>query len=181
MSGLIMKLSLKDMGAGKAVKQLAERIERPQEFLREAGIYLLSSVQRNFQAQGRPVLWERSKRAIAQHGQTLRDTGRLMNSVTMKVFNNILRIGTNVIYAAIQHFGGTIDKEVSVKSHVRYYKHSKASIRNRKVTYSTVVKAHSIQMNTTIPARPYMMAQAEDWPVIVKIGQDYFIPVRFAA
>ncbi len=181
MSGMIMKLSLEDMGAGQAVKQLAERIERPQEFLREAGVYLLSSIQQNFQAQGRPIPWERSQRAIKQHGQTLRDTGRLMNSITMKVFNNVLTVGTNVVYAAIQHFGGTIDKEVSVKAHARYYKHAKASIKTRSVTYSTTVQSHSRKMNTTITARPYMMVQEGDWPIIIKIGQDYMIPVRFAA
>ncbi len=180
MSGLVLKLSLKDMGAGLAVKQLAENISRPQRMLQEMGMVMLSSVQQNFISQGRPVPWVVSKRAIAQHGQTLRDTGRLMNSITMKVDNNSVRVGTNVVYAAAQHFGHHYDKEVTVKGYIRYYKHNKASLSNRKPTYSTVVKSHNRKMDHTLPARPYMMLQPEDWETIKKIGYDYLIPVQGA-
>jgi phage gpG-like protein len=181
MSGIILKLSLKDMGAGRAVQQFVDKLDRPQEFLQEAGIYLLSSVQRNFVEQGRPVPWKPSKRAEAWHGKTLRKSGRLMNSITMRVWENILKIGLNVIYAAIQHFGGTINKTVSVKAHTRYYKHTGRSIKQGGKSFHPFaeVKSHSRKMNITILARPFLMAQDEDWPVIVQMGERYFIPVRF--
>src|SRR5574341_1107956 len=34
------------------------------------------------------------------------DTGRLRNSITAVALNDTLRVGTNVIYAGIQQFGG---------------------------------------------------------------------------
>jgi len=175
-----MKLNLKDMGAGQAVKQLAENISRPQRMLQEVGLVMLSSVQQNFIAQGRPVPWKPSIRAIAQHGQTLRDTNRLMNSINMKVSDNEVRVGTNVVYAAAQHFGHHYDKAVEVKGYVRYYKNVKTSLSNRKPTYSTVVEAHSMTMNHTLPARPYMILQAEDWERIKQIGYRYLIPIQGA-
>ena len=182
MSGLALKLSLKDMGAGQAVKQLAENISRPRKMLQEMGMVMLSSIQQNFIAQGRPVPWEPSKRAIAQHGQTLRDTGRLMNSITMKVDSNYVRVGTNVIYAAIHHFGGTIDKTVQVKGYTRIYKKSDMKMKSGGKWFYPIsqVKGHSRHMNTTITARPYMMLQPEDWETIKKIGYDYLIPVQGA-
>lgn len=173
----MLKLSLKDLGAGQAVKQLVENVSRPQKMLQEMGMVMLSSIQQNFIAQGRPVPLVPSQRAIRQHGQTLRDTGRLMNSITMKVDSNSVRVGTNVVYAAAQNFGHTYDKAVNVKGYVRYYKHNKASIGNRKPTYSTVVKGHSRTMNHTLPARPFMILQADDWDTIKLIGYNYLIPV----
>lgn len=52
--------------------------------------------------------WKKSWRAHVQGGQTLRDTGRLYNSVFAKVQGNRITIGTNVKYAPILHFGGWI-------------------------------------------------------------------------
>lgn len=178
MVGVLMKLSLKDLGAGKAVKQLAENISRPQKMLSKMGMVMISSIQQNFIAQGRPVPWERSQRAIDEHGKTLRDTGRLMNSITMKVYENHVKVGTNVIYAAIHHFGGTISKDVLVKAHVRYYKNIKSSLTTRNPTLSTVVKEHGMKMNLTIPKRPFMLLQDSDWEIIKQIGYDHLIPIQ---
>ncbi len=182
MSGLVLKLSLKDIGAGQVVKQLAENISRPQRFLQEVGMVMFSSIQQNFIAQGRPVPWEPSKRALDWHGKTLRKSGRLMNSITMKVYENSVKVGTNVIYAAIHHFGGTIDKTVQVKGYKRIYKKSDMKAKSGGKWFYPIseVKSHSREMNTTIPARPYMMLQPEDWETIKKIGYDYLIPIQGA-
>lgn len=179
MSGLALKLSLKDMGAGQAVKQLAENISRPQRMLQEIGMVMLSSIQQNFVEQGRPVPWIPSKRAIAQHGQTLRDTGRLMNSITMKVDSNSVRVGTNVIYAAAQHFGHHYDKAVSVKGYTRYYKKSDMKMKKGGKWFYPIsqVASHGRTMGHTLPARPYMILQSEDWETIKQIGYNYLIPV----
>ena len=182
MSGILFKLSLKDMGAGQTVKQLAENISKPQRILQEIGLVMLSSVQQNFIAQGRPVSWKPSQRAIIQHGQTLRDTGRLMNSITMKVYENHVRVGTNVIYAVIQHFGGEIKKGVQVKGYTRILKKSDMKMKKGGKWFYPIsdVKSHSRKMNTTIPARPYMLLQDEDWELIKEIGYKYLIPIQGA-
>lgn len=179
MGGILVNIKLEDRGIAQALQDLSDKIVKPDSFLNEAGIYLLSSVHRNFQEQGRPDRWLESQRVKKKGGQTLRKKGRLLNSITYRVRNNVLKVGTNVVYAAIQHFGGTIDREVSVKAHIRYYRHSKNVIKSggKKFVPFSNIEAHSTRMNTTIPARPFMFVQEEDWPVIMKLGEDFFIPV----
>lgn len=76
----------------------------------EIGAGLVFSVQDRFftgrDVDGNP--WKMSWRAKLQGGQTLRDTGRLMNSYTHNVLSNGVEVGTNVEYAAYLHYGATI-------------------------------------------------------------------------
>ena len=178
--GLVLKFSLRDMGMGRTIQEVADRIEQPQRMLSEIGLVMLSSIKRNFQEGGRPVPWKPSERAIEQHGQTLVDTRRLEKSISMKVYNNRVWVGTNLIYAAIHHFGGTIDKTVQVKGYTRIYKESDMKMKKDGKWYYPIshVKSHSRHMNTTIPERPYMLLQDEDWKTIKQIGYDYLIPVQ---
>jgi phage virion morphogenesis protein len=178
--GLVLKFSLRDMGMGRTIQEVADRLENPQKMLSEIGLVMLSSIKRNFQEGGRPVPWKPSARAIAQHGQTLVDTRRLEKSINMRVYENRVWVGTNLIYAAIHHFGGTIDKTVQVKGYTRIYKKSDMKIKSNGKWYYPIshVASHSRHINTTIPERPYMMLQDEDWETIKRIGYDYLIPVQ---
>lgn len=82
----------------------------------EIGAELVSSTQRRFTGQhdvdGNP--WKQSWRAKNQGreknqgGQTLRDTGRLMNSITHNVLANGVEVGTDFEYAHVLHFGADI-------------------------------------------------------------------------
>ncbi|MEN8392486.1 phage virion morphogenesis protein [Acinetobacter indicus] len=76
----------------------------------EIGQGLVSSIDERFlddrDVDGNP--WKMSWRAMVQGGQTLRDTGRLMNSYTHNVLSNGVEVGTNVEYAAYLHYGATI-------------------------------------------------------------------------
>lgn len=76
----------------------------------EIGSELMTSTQLRFHDQhdveGNP--WKQSWRARMQGGQTLRDTGRLMNSITYNVLPNGVEVGTNVEYAHALHFGANI-------------------------------------------------------------------------
>ena len=76
----------------------------------EIGSELVTSTQLRFHDQhdveGNP--WKQSWRAKMQGGQTLRDTGRLMNSMTHNVLPNGVEVGTNVEYAHALHFGAHI-------------------------------------------------------------------------
>lgn len=76
----------------------------------EIGQGLVSSIDERF-LDGRDVdgnPWKMSWRAMVQGGQTLRDTGRLMNSYTHNVLSNGVEVGTNVEYAVYLHYGATI-------------------------------------------------------------------------
>lgn len=166
--------NLKESGTRtEQIKQLAEGMARPKAMLEEIGLYLLSSIKRNFMEGGRPVRWKPSKRAIRENGMTLIDTGNLMNSISTKVEDRILKIGTDKKYAAIQNFGGTIAKEVKVQQHWRVINQAFGQpIPSRPVK----VKAHSRNMRVTIAPRPFLMIQDEDWRVIERIGHDFMLP-----
>ena len=51
--------------------------------------------------------WLPSLRAIEDNGKTLRDTGRLMASLTYVALPDGVKWGTDVIYARMMHYGGT--------------------------------------------------------------------------
>jgi len=76
----------------------------------EIGAGLVDSVQHRFltgtDVDGNP--WKISWRARMQGGETLRDTGRLMNSYTHNVLSSGVEVGTDVAYAPHLHFGATI-------------------------------------------------------------------------
>jgi len=78
--------------------------------MEEIGSYLVSSTLIRFEDQkgpdGRP--WKPSERARRQGGQTLRDTGRLMQSITYRASRRQVEVGTNVIYAPVHQFGAEI-------------------------------------------------------------------------
>lgn len=76
----------------------------------EIGAGLESSVHNRFLTgtgvDGNP--WKISWRAKLQGGETLRDTGRLMNSYTHNVLSSGVEVGTDVAYAPHLHYGATI-------------------------------------------------------------------------
>lgn len=76
----------------------------------DIGDAMLYATRKRFQYQydvdGNP--WKVSWRARLQGGETLRDTGRLMNSYTHNVLSNGVEVGTDVAYAPHLHYGATI-------------------------------------------------------------------------
>ena len=100
------------------LNQLATDIRHVEGPLKAAGVYALGSIERNFQEQGRPAKWKPladSTRAGRRKGKGSRapriliDSARLKNSIAMKLIAGgsgpEVLIGTNVGYAARQHFG----------------------------------------------------------------------------
>ena len=161
-----IKYTLKDLMVKTRLQRAKERIERPQQALSGCGLVLQRSIAKNFKAGGRPVRWQPSLRARKSKGQTLVKTARLKNSISMQVIGRTLRVGTNVVYAAIHHLGGSIRKNATVKSHLRIMTKAFGKlIAARRVT----VRSHSRQMNLTLPARPYLLVQDEDLRVMKRI------------
>ncbi len=83
--------------------------------------------------------WKPSRRATAQGGQTLVDTGRLRDSVTVEARAEEVAIGSNVVYAAIHQLGGTIKPKTQKALAFRG-------------ADGGLVMARSV----TLPARPYL-------------------------
>ncbi len=141
---------------GKLLQRLQRRGHNLRPVLGEIGEILLTSIERNFAAAGRPHKWPASGRVKRGGGQTLTDTGRLRRSFTRKIGNDQVAIGTNVEYAAALHFGA------KVGPHIIKPKHGKALF--------WPGAAHPVKQvrhpGFTLPARPFLMVQDDDWPKI---------------
>lgn len=87
------------------------RVERP---LRAAGAYMLGSIEKNFQQQGRPKKWTplapstiaRRRKGKGRGGaRILIDKAALKNSMSFRVVGPATEVGTNLIYGRRHHFG----------------------------------------------------------------------------
>lgn len=90
-------------------------------------------------------------RAEKSGSEMLRESGRLMGSLSRQVRGAQLRFGTNVIYAAIHQFGGTI----------------RAKGGGRLAFF--LGGALQRPTEVTIPARPFLGISAEDREEIIEI------------
>ena len=92
------------------LNQLGDFDSLKSQLFDEIGAWLVNSIQHRFLTgtgvDGNP--WKISWRAKLQGGETLRDTGRLMNSYTHNVLSSGVEVGTDVAYATHLHYGATI-------------------------------------------------------------------------
>lgn len=145
---------------GNTLANLADK--RPA--LRIVGELLRTSFSKNFEAGGRPGKWKPSQRAVREGGETLVKTGRLVNSLFAQthpehiedVHATKLVIGTNVKYAAAHQLGAKIGARVilPVKGKALFWPGARHPV--KKVNWP----------GATIPARPFLVIQDEDWTEI---------------
>ena len=130
------------------------RVERP---LHAVGVYMLSSVQKNFDEQGRPQRWtplkpstlaRRRKGKGSGGAKILTDTGRLKNSISHKLV------------------AGADGPGVSVGSNVKYARRQQKGYPGK--TGKGAGRGHS-----PTPPRPFLLIQTEDVPKIVKIVEGF--------
>lgn len=169
---IALEYSLEDLEAKAGLKQLKKRLSKPEQALKECGLVLLRSIAKTFKAGGRPVRWKPSKRAKAVGGKTLIKTAQLKNSITMRVSDKTLTVGTSVKYAAIHDLGGRINKNVTVKKHRRYMtKAFGKPIAGREV----LVKSHQRKMDIDMPQREFLVVQDSDHRIFKRIFQDHLL------
>lgn len=83
--------------------------QKMQKFSRMAGAEMVHQTEERFYNQhdlGRQP-WKPSLRAIRESGKTLRDTGRLMASLTYIALPDGVKWGTNVVYGPWMNYGVT--------------------------------------------------------------------------
>jgi len=162
MSGIT--LTVDDSQVRQLLSDIGKRAGNLRPALSAVGALVRESIRTNFAQGGRPAPWKEVK---GRKGQPLRDTGRLMNSITRKVTGSEVRVGTNAVYAAVQHFGarkgsfGTFSQQV--KPHMRMVR----QVFGRELPFPVWAKVGSHTRRTKlpwgdIPARPFMMVQDED-------------------
>jgi phage gpG-like protein len=128
------------------------------------GPYMLRSVDKNFDAGGRPEKWHEGKK---MSGKTLIKNSTLKQSITYKASRGGLTVSTNVPYAAIHQLGGKIRAHtVSPKPGgvLAFMVHGNMVFTRKPVRIPEV----------TMPARPFLVVQDEDWLVMNRILMDHF-------
>lgn len=134
-------------GFDKAVSNAAKKMANKKLLMATIGETLVSGTIKRFADEEDPQgkNWEKSERAKSESGVTLTETGRLRKSIDYAATQDKVMVGSNVAYARIHQFGGTIKP-----------KNGKALKFNGKDGNPVFVK----QVN--IPARPYIGVSAAD-------------------
>lgn len=137
--------------------------------LAEIGRYGKSSTQMRFRNQVDPDgnRWPPSARAKRDNGQTLRDTGRLRNSLAWNVDDRGVEWGTNVKYAGV-HQNGYSNPRQLVRAHQRLL----TMAWGNKVKKPRKINVRSFNRNMKIPRRRFLGINATDRSVILQILAD---------
>ncbi|HDD52944.1 MAG TPA: hypothetical protein ENF32_02600 [Thermosulfidibacter takaii] len=174
---LQMKVEARDMEASNLLAALQERLANTRPLMEEIGLYLVSQTMLHFVQGGpgwpplRPSTVARRRKGSAV---PLRDTGRLMNSIAYKAENDIVTVGTNVQYAAVQQFGarrgqfGTQEVVQHVRAHLRRQ-------HGRQVPVRAHERRRTIQMPWgDIPPRPFLYMTPQDEGRILRMVREHF-------
>jgi len=137
-----------------ALSQLALERDDKTSLLDEIGINLSENARVRFGDQVSPdgSTWVPSVRAKLQGGETLRDTGRLMGSITHIVSGDSVEYGTNVDYAAALHFGAEIK-----------------SVSGPYLTFKIPGGGWAKKKSVTLPARPFLGLSTEDNDMVIDV------------
>jgi phage gpG-like protein len=177
MTGALMRVELTDQDVALAeLGDLISRTGNPTPLFENIGLSLVTSTQHRFDTgtgvDGSP--WPPSLRVIARGGKTLVLSGRLYRSVSFQASATGVEIGTNVIYAAIHQFGGSINQ--SARNQTLHFKTNKRTGQQRfskakGATHSkeVTIDARAVQM----PARPFIGLDDDDDRAILRIGESY--------
>jgi phage gpG-like protein len=159
--------SFDDSGLQKTLSAMLQRAETPQKPLREIGFLMAQEMKTNIDQGGRPGAWKKSIRAERLGGQTLRDSGTLMNSMTSEVQGNSVAAGPTAVgrkklsdprILAILARGGTI--QAKNKPYLRFPIPGGGWARKKQVT---------------IPARDYTYVPSETTETFGEIVRRYVV------
>jgi len=180
----MLRVELINDGISKALSGVAGKIKQARPLMIQIAGVMGDSVESNFAAQGRPKWKQLSKARIEQRqqkgswpGKILQDTGRLASSVQQKATDTEAIVGTNVIYAAIHQFGGTIN--IPAHERVIHFKKFSRGKKKGKVRFSKEGKATFAQKTRTaaytinIPARPFLGVDFKEITQIRRLVLDY--------
>jgi phage virion morphogenesis protein len=173
MTGVTLNVQLDDTAARDALAGLGAALTDLTPLMDRIGSMLQLSTDQRFETETGPdgQRWKPSRRAQREGGKTLTLSARLRQSITHRASAEAVEIGTNVVYAAIHQFGGTIDMPARTQTIYRHYDErndelSTRFVKRRKSNFAqdVEVKAHKVKM----PARPYLGISAADEKAVVE-------------
>ena len=152
-----IRITIDDTGVRQGLARLLARGENLAPAMDEIGNMLVNSVLSRFQTRNGPdgKPWKPSIRALTEGGVTLTDRGHLRDSITHRTGPDSVEVGTNLTYAAIHQFGGTIKAKTA--------RGLKFRIGDR----------WSTKQSVDIPARPFLGLDAGDRDEITEILRDH--------
>lgn len=157
MSGAAISLTFQvmDEEVQRAVQQLGRIMTNTRPLMHAIGVGLVGSTHQRFISQTDPEgqAWQALNQDYAstkRNSRVLTESGRLRDSVNARASNDEVRVGSNVVYAAIHQLGGTIRP-----------KNGEALIFR---IGDRLIKAKSV----TLPARPYLGISVQDEAMIAE-------------
>lgn len=153
MAGASIDITINDKLVIQNFTMLERKMGNTTPIMAAIGTGLVASTTRRFVSQAGPdgAPWAALNSAYAsgkRNSRILTESGRLRDSITYKAANDSVAVGTNVIYAAIHQFGGTIN--------------AKGGGRLAFFIGGRMVRPTSV----TIEARPYLGVSSEDQVMI---------------
>lgn len=174
-----LAIDLQDGETLAVIRRAAAQLADPGPMLDNIGRRLAASTMHRFEQGAGPdgVRWKPSARARKQSGQTLVDSGRLRDSITHVVRGDELLVGTNVEYAGIHQFGGTIRQQartqvLAFQAAGRLFA-SRRSTRRRRAGAVRIAIAAIGAREINMPARPFLGLSAGDEQAISRIALRY--------
>lgn len=143
------------------IELLKRRLNDKNKLMAAVAETMRTAILKNFETEGRRIgkQWQRlSHETIKQRqskgywpGKILQRTGQLKRSIISSYGDNYAQVSTNLIYAAIQNYGGIIHRS-SLKTFLRKSSSGKSTKRPKQNKMSSI----------RIPARPFMKLNEND-------------------
>jgi phage virion morphogenesis protein len=162
MAADMLRIEIKAAAVQAALNRLRSNLPSEGDMtpvMKSLGRVLLTGTQLRFRAGKAPddQQWKASLRAALHGGQTLRDSGGLLGSITYEAGNGSVAVGTNKVYAAIHQFGGSIKAKGAKSLAFRLAGGGFAQVRS-----------------VTMPARPFLGASDTDQAELLRVLQAHF-------
>jgi phage virion morphogenesis protein len=164
-------IDINDSAVRQGLAGIRSRGGNLKPLMQDIGEEMARIVERNFAVGGRPDAWPASARSRRDAGKPLSDTGRLRRSITVESDRTSAQVGTNVKYARIHQFGGTIHhkaRTLAFKNKGGFLSRAAAARRKTAVRIG-FGRAHDI----TIPARPFLVLTDGDLVRIERIAEAF--------
>ena len=116
MTGVAIRVDLRQLAAvGDNLEERLEKAGRKTEVLEDIGSLVTATTIDRFERGEAPdgTPWQPSQRALAEGGLTLVDRAHLRSSTHYMTGVSSVAIGSNLVYAAIQHGGGQAGRNLS--------------------------------------------------------------------
>ena len=182
MAGFTIKIDIQDKPVKALLTTLRQRTGNLTPAMRIIGEIVRTSVVKNFEAEGRPTPWKKSRRAIKEGGRTLTRRGRLMNSITAKAGPASVDIGTNVIYARIHNLGGEIKHPArervlhfsqKTRGKMTFGRPGSGDLFAKRSKARYAMKVAGREYTIVMPKREFLLVQPEDWTEIRAALQEH--------